>query len=237
MATKWYVEQILEAGCGFVNCIPVFIASENYWNERFKKADPSRPVFAVNGVQVQIAGFPEAKDAAPRGCDTAYVNTWACGPLRPNEQKTFRWSVTAVQAGDFNINWRVAAGLDGIERKLQAVVDQLQAPVVGDPCGTAVRRQGSTLPWRWIEGEPIGLSHGGQSDAFRLLETVVIAMTVHGDCVSSRWNSTAGIRWAARCAVLRDQPGRYRRTGAEPAIGTYREISTTFPAASRRSGT
>ena len=28
-ATKWYVEQILEAGCGFVNCIPVFIASEN----------------------------------------------------------------------------------------------------------------------------------------------------------------------------------------------------------------
>ena len=37
-ATKWYVEQVLEAGCGFVNCIPVFIASENYWNERFKKA-------------------------------------------------------------------------------------------------------------------------------------------------------------------------------------------------------
>ncbi len=36
-ATKWYVEQVLEAGCGFVNCIPVFIASENYWNERFAK--------------------------------------------------------------------------------------------------------------------------------------------------------------------------------------------------------
>jgi myo-inositol-1-phosphate synthase len=37
-ATKWYVEQILEAGCGFVNCIPVFIAREDYWNDRFKKA-------------------------------------------------------------------------------------------------------------------------------------------------------------------------------------------------------
>src|SRR5499433_3602445 len=36
MATKWYVEQILEAGCGFVNCIPVFIASEAYWRKRFK---------------------------------------------------------------------------------------------------------------------------------------------------------------------------------------------------------
>jgi myo-inositol-1-phosphate synthase len=38
MATKWYVEQILEAKCGFVNCIPVFIAREQYWSNRFKKA-------------------------------------------------------------------------------------------------------------------------------------------------------------------------------------------------------
>ena len=37
-ATKWYVEQVLEAGCGFVNCIPVFIARERYWNRRFEKA-------------------------------------------------------------------------------------------------------------------------------------------------------------------------------------------------------
>jgi myo-inositol-1-phosphate synthase len=37
-ATKWYVEQILEAGCGMVNCIPVFIAREQYWDKRFKKA-------------------------------------------------------------------------------------------------------------------------------------------------------------------------------------------------------
>jgi myo-inositol-1-phosphate synthase len=37
-ATKWYVEQILQAGVGFVNCIPVFIAREEYWQERFKEA-------------------------------------------------------------------------------------------------------------------------------------------------------------------------------------------------------
>ena len=37
-ATKWYVEQVLEAGCGFVNCIPVFIAREDYWDKRFEKA-------------------------------------------------------------------------------------------------------------------------------------------------------------------------------------------------------
>ncbi len=37
MATKWYVEQVLEAGCALVNCIPVFIAREKYWQDRFKE--------------------------------------------------------------------------------------------------------------------------------------------------------------------------------------------------------
>ncbi len=34
-ATKWYVEMAIKAGVGFVNCLPVFIAREDYWNERF----------------------------------------------------------------------------------------------------------------------------------------------------------------------------------------------------------
>jgi myo-inositol-1-phosphate synthase len=34
-ATKWYVEQVLTAGCSFVNCMPVFIARERYWQGRF----------------------------------------------------------------------------------------------------------------------------------------------------------------------------------------------------------
>ena len=38
MATKWYVEQIIEAGVGMVNCIPVFIASSEYWGKRFTDA-------------------------------------------------------------------------------------------------------------------------------------------------------------------------------------------------------
>ena len=37
-ATKWYVEQALQAGVGFVNCLPVFIAREDYWDERFRAA-------------------------------------------------------------------------------------------------------------------------------------------------------------------------------------------------------
>jgi myo-inositol-1-phosphate synthase len=37
-ATKWYTEQILNAGCAMVNCMPVFIGREKYWSDRFKKA-------------------------------------------------------------------------------------------------------------------------------------------------------------------------------------------------------
>ena len=37
MATKWYVEQVLDAGCAFVNGIPVFIASQDYWAKRFRE--------------------------------------------------------------------------------------------------------------------------------------------------------------------------------------------------------
>src|SRR5439155_11117103 len=36
-ATKWYVEQVLAAGCSFVNCIPVFLAREEYWRKRFEE--------------------------------------------------------------------------------------------------------------------------------------------------------------------------------------------------------
>ncbi|MEE8442804.1 MAG: inositol-3-phosphate synthase, partial [Dehalococcoidia bacterium] len=35
-ATRWYVEQVLEAGCAFVNCIPVFIATGSHWKRRFQ---------------------------------------------------------------------------------------------------------------------------------------------------------------------------------------------------------
>ncbi len=41
-ATKWYIEQVLAAGCGLINCIPVFIAREKYWQKRF--AEKGLPV-------------------------------------------------------------------------------------------------------------------------------------------------------------------------------------------------
>lgn len=62
-------------------------------------ADPSRPSWIV--------------DQAPLNGTTAYSNTWALGPLPPNGTKTFRWKVTAVKAGEHQLRYAVAAGLNG----------------------------------------------------------------------------------------------------------------------------
>jgi hypothetical protein len=84
-------------------------------------ADPNRPVFVINGRRVDIGGVPEAKeDVLPEGCDTSYVSTWACGPLKAGAEKTFKWSVTAVEAGPYKLAYRVSAGLDGKAKAVAA---------------------------------------------------------------------------------------------------------------------
>jgi hypothetical protein len=62
-------------------------------------ADPSRPVWIL--------------DRGPQGGETAYTNTWALGRLEPGQSKTFEWRVTPVKAGDFQVGYTVAPGLDG----------------------------------------------------------------------------------------------------------------------------
>lgn len=67
-------------------------------------ADPRRPVFVVN----TIPG-----GGVDSGAETAYVDTYAFGPLKPGRTATFRWNVTAVEPGPFALRYEVAAGLDG----------------------------------------------------------------------------------------------------------------------------
>jgi hypothetical protein len=110
---------VRNAGNETIPNIAVTVDGFNFRKANPELADPERPQFVINGRPRQIGGFPEAQEAGPLGCDTAYVNTWGCGPLAAGKQKTFRWSVTAVEAGPFEIDWRVAAGLDG---KAKAVV-------------------------------------------------------------------------------------------------------------------
>ena len=52
-------------------------------------------------------------DAGPKGGDSAYVDTWAVGPLGPGATKTLEWKVTPVQPGEYTIAWRLAPALVG----------------------------------------------------------------------------------------------------------------------------
>ena len=88
-------------------------------------ADPRRPVFVANGEPVNVGGLPEARSAEPKGGETAYANTWALGPLRPGQERTFRWGVTAVRPGKYDVSYTVAASLTG---KAKAVGPGGQAP-------------------------------------------------------------------------------------------------------------
>jgi hypothetical protein len=62
-------------------------------------SDRSRPIWIV--------------DKGPVGGDTAYTNTWALGPLRAGETRTFEWKVTAVKPGDYTVDYSVSPGLNG----------------------------------------------------------------------------------------------------------------------------
>ena len=116
-------------------------------NERL--ADPKRPQFVINGVPKDIGTFPESKEASPEGGETAYVDTWALGALKAGEERTFKWSVTAVRPGPYKLRYRVAAGLDG---KAKAVAVGDQAPsglfigtVKDDAPDTRVAEDGETV--------------------------------------------------------------------------------------------
>lgn len=112
-------------------------------------ADPERPVFVVNGVPELIGGLPESREAAPRGGETAFVDTWALGELKPGETKTFEWSVTAVDAGPYKLSYAVSAGLDG---KAKAVLASGQPPagvfsgeVADEPPSSRIGSDGRTV--------------------------------------------------------------------------------------------
>jgi hypothetical protein len=96
--------------------IPNVAVTVTGFDRRIKQpdvADPNRPTFVINGRPADIGGFPETQEAGPKGGETAYVGTWALGPLGAGKTKTFKWSVTAVYAGKFTLSYRVAAGLNG----------------------------------------------------------------------------------------------------------------------------
>ena len=97
----------------------------------FRKDDPEladqrRPQFVVNGKFKNFGNIEDAQALTPGGVENpTYVDTWALGPLEPGESKRFRWDVTAVVAGPYELSYTVSAGLDG---KAKAVDASGEAP-------------------------------------------------------------------------------------------------------------
>jgi hypothetical protein len=100
--------------------VSVTVDSFNKRSTAANLADASRPVFVVN--------------TGPRGGQTANQATSAFGkPLAPGAVATFKWSVTAVQAGHYKIGYKISAGLYG---KAKAVDSQGNSPPSGEFSGT-----------------------------------------------------------------------------------------------------
>jgi hypothetical protein len=72
----------------------------------------------------------------PGGGQTAYVNTWALGPLAAGSTETFEWRVIPVKAGRYTVHYTVAAGLAGRARAVAsagALTGALTAEIAGRP--------------------------------------------------------------------------------------------------------
>ncbi len=90
-----------------------------YYTENFPElAATQRPVWIIDAGPGAIPRRPAESQAVspPGGGQTAYVNTWALGPLAPGGTRTFRWQVAPVKSGLHTVHFAVAAGLAGKAR-------------------------------------------------------------------------------------------------------------------------
>ena len=106
--------------------VAVTMRGLDYRKDDPELADQRRPQFVVNGKFKQFGNIEDAQAQAPGGIENpTYVDTWSLGPLAPGESKRFRWDVTAVKAGPYELTYTVAAGLDG---KARAIDDAGETP-------------------------------------------------------------------------------------------------------------
>jgi len=80
-------------------------------------ANPNRPVWILENKFPRLidpeTDKPEPAPAGLSGGIRAQTNTFGFGALEPGDERQVVWELTAVQAGTYTVNYRVAAGLDG----------------------------------------------------------------------------------------------------------------------------
>jgi hypothetical protein len=86
-------------------------------------------------------------DEGPAGGDSAYVNTWAVGPLGKGQTRTVEWKLTAMVAGRYTVAWRLAPALEGdfklgggrTKGEFVVTIDDAPVPARVDAEGDVVR--------------------------------------------------------------------------------------------------
>jgi hypothetical protein len=110
-----FVVAVRNTGTQTVPNVAVTIDSFDYNSNYPGLAVRQRPVWAIERGPGAIASPPVQTEnvSLPGGGQTAYVNTWALGPLAPGKTKVFVWRVVPVKAGTFTVHYVVSAGLAG----------------------------------------------------------------------------------------------------------------------------
>ncbi len=95
--------------------VALTVNSFSYKSSYPELADPERPTWVIEQGPGPIADPPvETQEVSqPGGAQTAYVHTWAKGPLAPGQFRTFTWHVVPVKTGLQVVRYVVAAGLAG----------------------------------------------------------------------------------------------------------------------------
>ncbi len=97
-------------------------------------------------------------DRGPEGGTTAYTNTWAMGPMFPGQTATFEWRLTAVEAGDYTVNYRVSPGLDGkaVPANGQRTTGSFEVTVSDEPVPARVDDEGEVVRGEEAGGSGVG---------------------------------------------------------------------------------
>jgi hypothetical protein len=107
--------QVRNTGTATVPNVAITLDSLSYTEHYPELAANKRPVWAIERGPGPVARPPvESQEVSQGGgAQTAYVNTWALGPLAPGGTQTFRWVLVPVKPGAHIVNFLVAAGLSG----------------------------------------------------------------------------------------------------------------------------
>lgn len=110
--------RVLNESSHTVPSVAISVDSFSYVEKYPELAANKRPVWVVEEGPGTPAKLPVQSQAVspPGGGQTAYVNTWSLGTLKPGASRTFTWKVVPVKAGAHTVHLAVAAGLAGNAR-------------------------------------------------------------------------------------------------------------------------